>query len=243
MIQNAKYFNYNNIDLSTFDGMRIGNEANDLYAVQIIGNRVLREEKIPGRQSPYFYGIEDTPLSLNITVALDRPKSISELRPFLRWLYNVEDYKKLFFDTDPNKFYYALFIGQPTFTYLDRSTSTDINNNNRKLIGFINLTARCNAATAFGPAIETLKVNPLYSSPFTIVNNGDNLVFPSLTIKMGGASLPSPNTFLRIKVENLSNGSYIEFVRIYPNEEVTVDMSIKSIDSTGSAVAHNIYES
>jgi predicted phage tail component-like protein len=243
MIQNAKYFNYNNIDLSSFPSMRIGNENNDMYALQIIGDRSIREEKIPGRQSPYFYGYEDSPLTVNITVALEQPKNINELRSFLRWLYNVDGYKTLFFDTDPNKFYYALFVGQPNFIYLDRSQSSDINQNNRKLIGFINLTARCNAATAFGAAIETLKVNPVYTTPFTIINNGDDVVFPSLKIKMSNTSVPAPDTFLTLRVENLSNNSGVEFVRVYPNEEITIDMSLRSIDTKDGTVSHNIYES
>jgi phage-related protein len=243
MIQSAKYFNYNNIDLSSFPSMRIGNENNDMYALQIIGDRSIREEKIPGRQSPYFYGYEDLPLTVNITVALEQPKTINELRSFLRWLYNVDGYKTLFFDTDPNKFYYALFVGQPSFIYLDRSQSQDINQNNRKLIGFINLTARCNAGTAFGAAIETTKVNPLYNAPFNLTNNGDGLVLPSITIRMGNIDLPSPDTFLKLKIENLTNNTSIEFLRVYRNEEITVDMSIRRISSKEGAVSHNIYES
>jgi phage-related protein len=243
MIQNAKYFNYNNIDLSSFSNMRIGNESGDMYSVQIIGDRSLREEKIPGRQAPYFYGYEDSPLSLSITVALDQPKPISELRGFFRWLYNQDGYKPLFFDTDPNKIYYAIFVGQPEFMYIDRSKTVDIDQNNRKLIGFINLQARCNAATAFGNAIETTKVNPLYNSPFNLTNNGDGLVLPSITIRMGDIALPSPDTFLKLKIENLTNNTSIEFLRVYRNEEITVDMSIRRISSKEGVVSHNIYES
>jgi phage-related protein len=81
MIQNAKYFTFNNRSLSEFDGLRIGNESNDMYSVQIISNRRLIEEKIPGRKAPYFYNIDDDPLTLQITVALEKPKLVSELRP------------------------------------------------------------------------------------------------------------------------------------------------------------------
>jgi len=243
MIQSAKYFNYSNIDLSSFSHMRIGNESNDMYAVQIIGDRALREEKIPGRQAPYFYGLEDSPLSISITVALEQPKSVSELRSFFRWLYNQNEYKPLIFDTDPNKIYYALFVGQPQFIYLDRSSNTDINQNDRRLIGYINLQARCNAGTAFAPAIETMKVNPLYAAPFNINNNGDNVVFPSLVIKMGNTQIASPDNFLKLKIENLTNNSYIEFVTVHPNEEITVDMSTRRISTKDGIVSQNIYES
>lgn len=84
MIQNAKYFTFNNRSLSTFEGMRIGTEDNNLYSVQIISNRRLIEEKIPGRKAPYFYNVDDDPLTLEITVALEQPKLVSELRPFFQ---------------------------------------------------------------------------------------------------------------------------------------------------------------
>jgi phage-related protein len=243
MIENAKYFNYNNIDLSSFGDMRIGTESNDLYGVQIIGERVLFEEKIPGRKAPYFYGIDDTPLTLNITVALERPKPISELREFLRWLYNVKEYKQLWFDSDPNKFYYAIFIGSPTLRYIDRSTSSDISANNRKLIGFITLTARCNTGTAFGPAVSTTVTNAQIYNTFSIVNNGDDVAFPSLVLKMSNTALPAGNSFLKLKVENLTNNSVIEFDKVYRNEEITLDMSIRRLSNKDGTTAHNIYES
>lgn len=84
MIQNSKYFTYNNIDLSSFTGMRIGTESADIYAVNVINERTIFEEKIVGRKAPYFYGMDDSPLTLEITVALEKPKPISELRQFLR---------------------------------------------------------------------------------------------------------------------------------------------------------------
>jgi phage-related protein len=241
MITNSIYFTYNNISLSSFEGMRIGTESNEMYSVQIIGDRVLREEKIPGRKAPYFYGYEDSPLALSITVALDRPKPISELRGFFRWLYNQDGYKPLVFDADPSKIYYAIFIGSPEFRYIDLSSSTDIASNDRKLIGFINLQARCNAGTAFGSAIQTIQVNPLYNAPFNLTNNGDESVFPSLVIQMGNIVIgPSPNNFLKLKIENLTNNTFIEFLQVYQNEKITVDMSIRRISST---VSGNIYES
>jgi hypothetical protein len=84
MILSAKSFSYNGINLSSFEGMRIGNENNDMYPIQILGSRSLREEKIPGRPAPYLYGFDDGPLSINFTVALSQPKQISELRSFFR---------------------------------------------------------------------------------------------------------------------------------------------------------------
>jgi phage-related protein len=158
-------------------------------------------------------------------------------------LYNQDGYKPLVFDADPSKIYYAIFIGSPEFRYIDLSSSTDISSNDRKLIGFINLQARCNAGTAFGSAIQTIQVNPLYNAPFNLTNNGDELVLPSIVIRMGNIALPSPDTFLKLKIENLTNNTSIEFLRVYQNEEITIDMSIRRISSKEGIVSHNIYES
>lgn len=238
MIQNATYFNYNNLSLSSFEGMRIGNENADMYGIEIIGERVIFEEKIPGRQSPYFYGIDDNPLTLQITVALEHPKPISELRAFMRWIFNNKEYKPLWFDSDPNKFYYAIFIGSPVFTYIENSTQSDIDANDRQLIGYINLTARCNAGTAFGAAIVTTENNP---TTFTLVNNGDDQVFPSMVIQMQDVAPPSGTQHVKILIKNNSNNSYIEFTRAYRDEQITVDMSIRRISS--DRISHNVYES
>lgn len=238
MIQNAKYFTFNNISLSSFEGMRIANESSDMYGVQIIGSRTLIEEKIPGRQAPYLYKVDDMPLTLEIMVALEQPKPISELRSFFRWLYNNDTYKQLWFDVDPNKFYYVLFVGEPVFTYIERSEAADISANDRKLIGYIKLTARANAGTAFGASIETTQSNP---TTFTAINNGDNLVYPSLTIQMADTAPPSGTSFVKLRIKNNSNDSSIDFVSAYRDEEIIVDMSIRKISTDRND--HDIYES
>jgi len=243
MIANSKYFTYNNISLSTFEGMRIGTESNEMYGVQVISERVIFEEKIPGRKAPYFYGIDDQPLTLEITVALEKPKPISELRQFLRFLFNNDEYKPLIFDSDPNKIYYAIFIGSPEFKYIDLSSPSDIHQNDRKLIGYITLTARCNAGTAFGPAISRNYVGVYSNDSLSLINNGDDVVFPSIRIKVVDNELPQNLDFFTLSIENTSNNTKIEFSKVYRNEEILVDMSIRRITTEGGSVAQNIYES
>jgi phage-related protein len=158
-------------------------------------------------------------------------------------LFGAKEYKQLSFDSDPNKFYYAIFIGSPEFRYIDMSTSTDIDANNRKLIGYITLTARCNAGTAFGPALEITRVNPPSNVTQVFINNGDDIVFPSMRIKIADNAFPDSLNFIALSIENPENNSKIQFAKVYRNEEIIVDMSIRRITATGSATPHNIYES
>lgn len=233
MIHSSRYFTYDNISLSTFPDMRIGVDSSDMYTAGIIGSRQLIEEKIVGRPAPYFYGFEDQPLTLNFLVALEHPKQVSELRNFLRWLYNVDGYKELFFDSDANKKYYAMFIGEPIFYYIDQSKDIDINANNRKLVGYIELTARCNSATAFTNAISITK----NSGSYNLVNNGDDTVLPSLVIKTpvaGGLQVP-----FRVVIKNLSNNTQMELKNLSADDTITVDMSVRTIYAEKTL---NIYE-
>lgn len=229
MIQSSRYFTYDNISLSTFPNMRVGVDSNSMYEMNIIGDRRLIEEKIVGRPAPYFYGFEDQPLVLEFIVALEQPKPVSELRSFLRWLYNVDGYKELFFDSDPNKKYYAMFVGEPIFYYIDQSKQPDINANNRKLIGYIQLTARCNSGSAFSNAIAIEKITTHLTKNYQLVNNGDEKVFPSLVIKTPAAgSIPVP---FKVKITNLSNNTSFVLNNVDPLDTITVDMSIRTISA------------
>ena len=76
-----------------------------------------------------------------------------------------------------------MFVGQPIFYYIDQSKDSDISANNRKLIGYIELTARCNSGTAFGNALSIEKISNHFTGSYQLVNNGDDTVFPSLIIK------------------------------------------------------------
>ena len=84
MIHSSRYFTYDNISLSTFPNMRVAVDSKNMYELEIIGNRQILEEKIIGRPAPYFYGFEDQPLTLNFIVALEEPKTVSDLRSFFR---------------------------------------------------------------------------------------------------------------------------------------------------------------
>jgi phage-related protein len=139
----------------------------------------------------------------------------------------VDGYKELFFDSDPTKKYYAMFVGQPVFYYIDQSKDSDINANNRKLIGYVELTARCNSGTAFGNAISIEKLTTHTTSSYQLVNNGDEKVFPSLVIKTPAAgSITMP---FKVEIKNLSNNTSIILNGLSALDTITVDMSIRTI--------------
>jgi hypothetical protein len=129
-----------------------------------------------------------------------------------------------------------MFVGQPVFYYIDQSKDTDINANNRKLIGYIELTARCNSGSAFGNAISIEKVSTHLTGAYQLVNNGDERVFPSLIIKTPAAgSIPMP---FKVEIKNQSNNTTFVLNNIVALDTVTLDMSIRTITSEKTV---NIY--
>jgi len=129
-----------------------------------------------------------------------------------------------------------MFIGEPIFYYIDQSKQADINTNNRKLVGYIELTARCNSGTAFGNAISILKATNNADPVYNIVNNGDDIVLPSLVIKTpDGVSITTP---FQVEVKNTNNGSTFRLNNVLPVDTVTVDMSLRTISAEKT---QNIY--
>lgn len=70
-----------------------------------------------------------------------------------------------------------MFIGSPTLHYIEQGTT---NENDRSLIGYIQLTARCNAGSAYGPAVSTFKIFSDINPVNTLFNTGDNFVYSSI---------------------------------------------------------------
>ena len=135
MIQNTTGFSYNGIHSSAMP-IAIKNTSLDkgMHSETILTNRKIKEVKIPGRSNPYLYDVESSPLAFKMTISLEEPTTIANIRYVLRWLLNETYYKELIFDSDLTKIYPAIFIGSPKFTYVGDSDN---------LIGYITLDVRC----------------------------------------------------------------------------------------------------
>jgi phage-related protein len=70
---------------------------NNMASESMRGNRTLLREKIPGRDIPYFYAVEDEALEFDVVFALTTPKTKAELKILLRNLISQTGYKELHF--------------------------------------------------------------------------------------------------------------------------------------------------
>lgn len=102
---------------------------NDMYTQPIIGNRNIQEVKIPGRDKPYLYEIDEEPMEFDLQIAFVNPVKTIDARKIARWLLTPKTYQPLSFENDENKVFYAIFTGEAQFSYVSNSTGASFNKN------------------------------------------------------------------------------------------------------------------
>lgn len=71
--------------------------SNDFYMDCIRGPRTIVEDKIPGRDMPYFYIVDDEPLEFEVTFALATALTKTEIKTMVRKFFQPMLYKQLHF--------------------------------------------------------------------------------------------------------------------------------------------------
>lgn len=102
--------------------------SEDFYAENIRGSRSIMEDKIPGRDIPYFYEVEDEPLEFDVSFAFENPMTKSEISSIARDLLSPTAYKEMTFGK-----YYGV---SPLVAAYTSTTSTTIANNVEKIFVF-----------------------------------------------------------------------------------------------------------
>jgi hypothetical protein len=98
---------------------------NSMHSEDMRGNRTLLKEKIPGRDIPYFYAVEDEALEFDVVFALTTPKTKAELKVIMRNLITQTGYKELHFgDYNPTTLIMTNYIGNGTTTVTGTSASS-----------------------------------------------------------------------------------------------------------------------
>jgi len=233
-------FSFNDTNYSNIFNVTL---ENDLYTNQLRGSREVREEKIPGRDIPYFYDIDDQPLEFDLTLALAEPVSAATLRTYITTFLNQTTYGKLNFGTYNGTNYsaatpdfYVIFTGESTFEYTYKSDN--------KYLGYFNLKARCNAPYGF-TTVSTQTISFTNSIATNINTNADiSRVYPVITITAGASNVTD------YKLENATTSaqrnlgnffSSVGFTSIKANEQIIIDTELKTI-TTNSTSFPNVYE-
>lgn len=99
--------------------------SDDFYAESIRGSRSILEDKIPGRDIPYFYEVEDDVLEFDLNFAFENPMTKSEVNLIARDLLTPRGYSEMSFGE-----YYGV---SPLVAAHTSTTSNTIGNNVEKV--------------------------------------------------------------------------------------------------------------
>ena len=164
MINSTKVFTFNGVASSSFTPSILNVTLNnDFYEFAPLGARTVREEKVSGRDIPYFYDVDNDTLSFSMTIAFEKFATQAQVNEVIKWLYLPKTPKLLEF-TEYNLNYFGLFVGQPRFYYVGNNIG------GYKFIGYIEVEFKTNAPYGWTGIIQNT------------INTGDMEILPSFTI-------------------------------------------------------------
>jgi phage-related protein len=172
---NEVNFSYDGISTTAFGLMvvRVGETGMKERPFGVSRNIV--EEKIRGKNSPYFYGIEEDPLQFDITLGKEGVWTDDFKKSVVKWLFK-NDYKPLISDDNTGIIYYCMAVGTPKFY------------DNSKGEGYITLTMRCDSPYAWSlPTTEDYDLSTNTGGQIILLNNTSNIVeyyYPEVEITL-----------------------------------------------------------
>lgn len=145
-IRDALYFSYAGRKSVDFGIVNV-NLNSGMLEESFVPSRSIVEEKVKGRDRPYFMRTEVEPLQFSVSFAFEESWDEDKIREVARWLTQHDYYQELSFTTEegvnPEKIFYALAVDEATL----------IHNGLRQ--GYISLTFRCDSPYACSPVMTT----------------------------------------------------------------------------------------
>lgn len=185
-----------------------------LYEDPILSSKNIIEERIEGRERPYFFGVDREPLTLNISITFQENLTDEKMREIMRWL-DKDEYKPLRMYEHPEKLWYVMIVNDV------RSIHNGINS------GYIELELRASHSTALSPLAvsETYRIRSNVWKDITFENNGDFDCYPIVHINKYGNG--------NIEIENLTNNTGVfKFEQLEDGELLTIFCETKEIESS-----------
>lgn len=215
---------------------------NNMYSENMRGNRTLLKEKIPGRDIPYFYAVEDEALEFDVVFALTVPKSKAELRIMLRNLITQTGYKELHFGdynattetyTRQSPIYKVIFDGESKLDFVGANVYNE-GEATLKYFAYFTLKACADRPYGYEALTATVLAAGYPESGIVVLNNtGDLEVFPNIVITNGATAYNVP---IRIYNSTSGNLTSITFSSLAANEVITINSDLKTITSTVAGV-------
>lgn len=220
-MRNGMHFNFDG-KWSYNMGVTRVNMDGGLLEDTIISSKKIIEERVEGRDAPYFYGVEREPLSFSLTLLFENNLSTEKVREVLRWL-DKNDYRPFYMENDPDRIWYVMAVDDVTAIH------------NGIKSGVLQLNLRTDSPTTLTP----YTLSQVYS--FRNNSGGRQIVFNNLgdfeckpivhITKVGNGD---------IIIQNLTNptGNF-EFTNLTNGEQLYVDCENKEIETSGIRHRYN----
>lgn len=202
-IRQSEYIEFNGVNSQTLGIINV-NISSGLLEEPLVGSKSINETKVRGRDVPFFHGVENEPLSFELSLAFENEWTSDQIREVMRWLYVTDYYVPLVFSSKPDQRVYGKVVGEPKLVH---------NSNNG---GYIIVNFRTDSPYFHG-AVESvyydLITNPAGGTNIEIMNNSDLDIPCNVLIKKKNdgdiAIVNLSNSGETISVTGLKDGSYL----------------------------------
>lgn len=213
-MRHGLHFTYNGISSVDMGVIKATLNSGLSEDVLISGKQIL-EEKIEGRDKPYFYGVEYDTLSFSVIIFFEDNMTEEHMRSVLRWL-NQDSYKPFFSNDEPHRVMYVMPVN-------------DIVSSKATLQqGYLEIEFRADDVNTFSPIEKTQEYSFTSNTGgqnITVNNKGDFNCYPIVHIEKIG----NGNVTIRNNTNNIGDFS---FTGLQDKEKLEIDCEGKIIDTT-----------
>lgn len=213
----SEEFEYNGISSNTMGVSCVSIDSSGMKESPFGMKRSIREEKINGRDKPYFHGFEKECLTFKMTIGKINEDNLEwtfeERKKISEWLY-TDYYAPLLSLDNPEVIYYC--------TPIDDGLRFD----NGIMQGYITITMKCNAPYPFSPTyIEEYKYEQNIDNIIEINNlsNVTKYYYPEIQV------CSDDTNFKLINLTN--NGEEFTFNNIDKGETIYINNEMKQIET------------
>jgi phage-related protein len=215
LIRESLSFVYNGRSSNEF-GIYSVNINSGMQEEHFLPSRTIREQKVRGRDEPYFMGIDHDPLQFDLTFAFQDVLTIDKAREVARWL-SVPYYAPMVFEANPDTNYYCMPVSDSKWVH------------NCVGQGYITLTFRCNSPWSYSSVFQSRLIdcstNTSSGTPYTFANDGNLPLMPQIEVEIASGD--------GFKIVNTSNGGqYIQFSGLSIGEVLTISCDRRSVDTS-----------
>lgn len=195
-------------------GVYKANIQGGLFEDAIISDKTILEERVEGRNTPYFYGVDYSPTSMTFSIMFEDNLTTTKKREVLRWL-NQDSYKPLYMKDDSERIWNVMVTNDANV----------IHNGLRS--GYIELNFQANHPHTLMPK-KSSKVHIIRqnkgSKTIEFENKGDFDCLPEVHITKYGSG--------DLQIRNLTNDTGIfGFKGLIEGEKLVVDCAHKTIET------------